>query len=220
LVIKRSRKIEPTTEQETRPSEAASFKNVLEVLGYLQGAGWKISQPGLYKHVAEGKLTRNPEGAFGKIAVDKYARTFLRKKDGSSKVSDQLNDLQREKLLAETRMATARASHWEIKTKETLGELVPRDAFERELAARASVLKSDDENWIFGAAGDIIALVKGDPALEPDLIEFMRTSRESVFARYADEKAHFTAPAAPERQAARSSDDFDAGPDDDEGDLD
>ncbi len=187
------------------------------MLGYLHDNDWKISQPGLYKHVKDGKLTPNEAGQYGKIAVDKYARTFLKKKDGSTKFSDELNTLQRDKLIAETRMASARAEHWETKTQADRGELVPRDWAERELAARASVLKSDDDNWIFGAASDIIKAVNGDPTLEPDLIEFLRTSREGIFARYADVTVQFIAPAPASRpEASATGADFDAASDDEE----
>jgi hypothetical protein len=157
------------------------------VLDYLVKQGWKISQPGIYKHRKEGKLRPNAHGAFTLRMVESYAVKHLRRLDGGMKYSEELERHQSERTAAETRKTIAQAEHWEIRTKALSGDFVPRQSVERGYAARAAVLKSDDENWIYATAGELIQVVAGDPSREADLIDFLRSSRESVFARYNDQ---------------------------------
>lgn len=158
---------------------------------WLIAQGYHPSQSGFYKHCSEGKLRASPDGVYPTKRVEHYARTYLTPgpaTSGGKTPPDDIEDLQRDKIRAETRSASARADYTEIRTKAALGEYVPRDAFERELAARAMILTSDADNWRHATAAQVIDLVSGDHARLPDLLEFMRTAHESWFARYTEQR--------------------------------
>ena len=173
-----------------------NLPNILACYRWLCAQGYKISQSGFYKHVTEGKKLRAaPDGTYPIKRVEHYARTYLLPTGPSTTATgpDDIDDLQRDKIRAETRSAAARADYTEIRTKAALGEYVPRDAFERELAARAMTLTSDADNWRHAHAAAIIDLVRGDQTMLPDLLEYIRTAHESWFSRYTEQR-EFTVP--------------------------
>ena len=71
------------------------------------------------------------------------------------------------------------------------GELVPRDIFEHELAARAVIFNSDLENFVHGKTVEMIALVGGDQTKAPDLIAFLLAEKARILGRY-DTVAEFS----------------------------
>ena len=74
---------------------ADRFDNLHAVLAYLQGDGWKIKKSNLYAHRKNGKIIPDTDGTFARAAVDKYARTFLRKIDTGKRVTEASDELQR-----------------------------------------------------------------------------------------------------------------------------
>lgn len=55
-----------------------TLKDLSEVSAYLESRGWFITKTTLYRHVGERKLKRNQAGRFDLIAIDKYARKYLK----------------------------------------------------------------------------------------------------------------------------------------------
>ena len=174
-----------------------TLKNILEVVEYLKADGWKVSKSAVYRHRDQGKIATGGDGLFLMADVERYARDWLKRLDGSG--GKRANDIdpveQREKKAAEARKVAAQAEHWEIKTRILRGEYVERVAFERALARRAAVFKSDIENFIRNYAGEMIALAKGDATRTPDVIEFWLNESEKWLARYAEQQ-EFELPAA------------------------
>lgn len=172
------------------------LKNLLEVVEYLKGAGWKVSKSAMYRHRDQGKIGPQDDGGFLVADVERYARDWLKRLDGSGGRKSTVEPIeQRDKKAAEARKVKAQAEHWEIKTKILRGEYVERAAFERALARRAAVFKSDIENFIRNYAGEMIALAKGDATHTPDVIEFWLDGAEKWLARYAEDQ-EFELPAA------------------------
>ncbi len=136
-------------------------------------------------------LSEIPFGAFRIADVEKYATIFLKRLDGVK--ADLTDAIQQEKSRAEADKLKAQAEHWQIKTAVARGLYVEKDAFERELARRAAVFRSDIENFIRAQAVGIINLVAGDATKAPDLIEYMLAHAEDWLDRYAGEK-EFTVP--------------------------
>ncbi len=161
------------------------LKNIPAVIAYLDEQGWKISKSAAYKHKTEGKLRPGKDGEFTIAAVEKYADRWLQRKDGSTADND---ELQKERAQAELEKIRAQALHWDTKTKIELGQYVPKEGWERELAARASVFRSDMENFIRSEAAAIIRLVGGDQDKAPDLIDYYLRQVESWLDRYSQEK--------------------------------
>lgn len=164
------------------------FKNLLEVVQYLQASGWKVTKSTVYRHRDQGKLGPLADGFFERSDIDRYARDWLKRLDGSGSDPGKSHQEQNAKSEAETRKVSAQAEHWEIKTKILRGEYVERSAFERALARRAAVFKSDIENFIRNNSGEMIALVAGDATRSPDLIDYWLEHAEQWIDRYAEDK--------------------------------
>ncbi len=162
------------------------FKNVLEVEQYLTFAGWKIKKSSIYNHVKARKLIPDVEGQFSQAEVDRYALANLKKADGTIPKA-QLTEADKaalEAAEARRRRELAQAEILENKLAALKGSLVPRDLFESELAARASIFRSDGENFFRAQAPAIVNVVSGDPAKIPDLISFCLEAYEQHLARY------------------------------------
>jgi hypothetical protein len=185
-----------------------TLSNALAIVEYLSGKGWKIKKSTAYQHIKEGKLRTRQDGCFNVGDVEKYAATFLKRLDGG-KVNKELERMQQERSQAETDKVKAQAEHWTLKTQIAKGMYVEKDAFERALAMRAAVFKSDQENFIHARAGEIVQIVAGNPEKIPDLIEFMLEAFANFLDRYAGDGS-FKLPLP----ATVMADDID--PDDDE----
>jgi len=166
--------------------QQSSLPNLLAVVKYLRERGWKISKSPAYRHKEDGKIRPQTDGAFLISDVEKYAKHFLKRNDGSTGgPSRKAVAAQSEKQAAEIKKAAAQARHWEIKTRIMEGQYVDRSEFERALASRAMLYRQDEENDIRSGAIEIIQLVDGDPEMVPDLIEFMLKRMEKRLGRYS-----------------------------------
>jgi hypothetical protein len=171
----------------------AVLRNILEVVKYLQGLErYKVSQAAVYRHRDHGKLRPQPDGTFLVKDVDRYAGIFLKLKDGSGglRAHQAAPAIADDKAAAEARKVSAQAEHWEIKTRILKGEYIERSAFEAALARRASIFKSDVENFIRSNSSEMIKLVGGDDLKAPDVIEFWLQASEKWLARYSEDAAH------------------------------
>lgn len=165
-----------------------TLENVLAVTDYLNEQGYKCSKATVYNHVRQGRLIKTDEGKFSVKAVDKYAGLHLQRIDGGGGNSDSLDELQKEKLSAETKKAKAQASHWELKTLVDSGQYIDRDLFNGELAGRAAIFRNDLETFFRSFSGDMIRLVDGDAGMTPELIDFWLGKLEIFLGRYSEKK--------------------------------
>lgn len=175
-------------------TDDASLPNALAVVDHLSAKGWKVKKSSIYNHRKEGKLRPQPDGSFKLADVDRYAETYLRRKDGGQ--SDKLDKLQQQRLDAEIRKTRAQADHWEMKAKSFSGAYVPKDLFEKEMAKRLAVFRNDLETFASSEAGEIATAVAGDPGRIPDLIAHLMDRFEVFLARYAEER-EFKVPLPP-----------------------
>lgn len=171
-------------DQDDGGSACETIPNINKVWTYLRRNGWKVGKTPstLYNHIKQHRLKPDQSGKFPVPDVMDYARRYLKRLDGFSEGEEK--DL-RAKREAETRKARAQAAHWELKTKIDAGLYVPRDLFERELAARARIIKSDLLSFCRSTAPGIIALVHGDENLTPDLIDYMTEQVLICLDRYS-----------------------------------
>jgi hypothetical protein len=170
-------------------AEATSriFLNTLQVVEYLKSEGWKLSKSAAYAHVKEGMLRCRDDGHFHERDVLKYARTFLKMKDGST-VSRELESLSREKSQVELRRMNAEAKIKEHKLEILAGNLVPRSRFELALTERLILFRQHLMYFGDWCAPEIIRLVSGDMAKVSDLIRFMRDKFEDFLHVYSRKK--------------------------------
>lgn len=154
-------------------SAPQTFSNVLQVLAYLRDEGWRIAQSTLYLHKKEGKLKANVDGMFTKRAVDKYARTFLVRRDTGKSVAEEDDGLHREKLQEEIARLRVQRKKFEHDLAVAEGRYLPREDLALELAARASVIEAGFRHRNQSQAAEIIQVVSGDPARAPELIALL-----------------------------------------------
>ena len=166
--------------------DASDFKNLLEVLDYLKASQLQVSKSTLYRHREQGKIRAGADGCYAVRDVDKYARDFLRPAGAARRRDKRIDYDQQSKQAADARKVAAQAEHWEIKTKILRGEYIERTAFERALARRAAVFKSDIENFIRTYCAEMISIVKGESIYLPDLTEFWLEQAEIWLGRYAE----------------------------------
>lgn len=179
-----------------------TFPNLLSVIDYLKINKWKIAKSRAYEHHKEGKIKQQENGTFRLSDVEKYAATYLTMSNGKTAASV-LEKYAAEKAQVELEKEKAKLEQIQHKNKMAAGLFVPRAAFEQELAKRAAVFKSDVENFIRGGAEKTIALVAGDPAKAPALIEHQLDAAADWLNRYSGDK-EFKVP-APEAAAAAAA---------------
>jgi len=168
---------------EPLPSER-SFVGLPEVLEFLQGENWKISQSTIYEHRDAGKIHVETNGSFTLSSVTDYARVHLRKMDGTPGAAI-AEDLGAQKMRAEIARITHDGKLRELKLRQELGELMPKSVVEVELAERAGNLKSYFDSVARSSAGRIIKIVGGDPQKATDLIAWMLGMNAKAFDNYA-----------------------------------
>jgi hypothetical protein len=197
--------------QTDAPPIPQSFKNALEIEQYLTSAprNWKIKKSSLYNHIKARKLISEADGTFTLAEVERYAMANLRKADGSVPKAQitEADKAAMDAANARCRRELAQASILENKLAALQGSLVPRDLFEQELAARASIFRSDGENFFRSQASAIVNIVSGDPAKVPDLIAFCLENYEQHLARYLQKEEFKVDTAAYERIFERADKD-------------
>jgi len=160
-----------------------NFRNVREVVTYLKGQDWQVSQSTVYKHQREGKIKGEADGAYTLKNVLRYARGFLMLRETKRKVDDE--ELQRKKTKAEIWRTEEQAKLGRIKRMVEEGKYILRDQFELELAARAAVLEAGLKYTIQAKAGEWVDAVKGDHNLTGDLIRIALDSLNEALNEFA-----------------------------------
>lgn len=162
------------------------FKNLREVVAYLQGQGWKVSQSTLYKHQGEGKIKAEADGTYTLKNLMRYAKAYLITIDGKRKLDDE--ELQRKKTLSEIRRIEEQAKLFKIKRMAEEGRYILRDQFELELAARAAALEAALLFMVQSRVGNWIRIVSGDFHKIQDLISDVSTAVNDALDEFASEK--------------------------------
>jgi hypothetical protein len=181
-----------------------SLPNILAVVDHLDAQGWKVKKSAVYNHRKEGKIRPQPDGSFRIADVERYAETYLRRKDGSE--SGKLDKLQQEKLVAEIEKTRAQADHWINRARASSGAFVPKEQHERDLARRAALFRSDLETFARSEAPEIVSLVFGDAGKIPELVTWLLSRFDGFLANYAEERA-FIVPLLPQDKAAAADPD-------------
>ena len=186
-------------------ADEKSLSNILAVVDYLAAQGWKAKKSAIYNHRKAGKLRPQPDGSFRIADIERYAETYLRRKDGGE--SGKLDKLQQQKVVAEIRKMEAQAEHWESRARSSSGSFVPKEQHERDLARRAALFRSDLETFARSEVSEIVSLVGGDAGKIPELVTLMLGRFDGFLANYAEER-EFTVPLLPEeREIAPDPDD-------------
>lgn len=163
-------------------ADDVTFKNVKEVLEYLQENYNGVKQSTVYYHKKKGLLNADENGFYFLEDVQQYGDSQFAKKFANDAEADNIE--QKDK--AATEKLAAQAEHWVIKTKILRGEYIERAAFDRALARRAAVFKSDIENFIRTRSPEVIHICKGNDNYLPDVTDFLLDAAETWLDRYAE----------------------------------
>jgi len=166
------------------PAMEEVFQNVLEVEEYLNNNGWKIKKSSIYNHVKKRLIIPDAQGRFLRTEVDRYALANLKKADGTHPGNKKADRIAMETAEHRRRREKAQADIMEMKVSNLKGALVPRELFEGELAARASIFRSDFESFFRAQVGDIVHIVEGNAAKIPDLVAHLLEALETQLSRY------------------------------------
>lgn len=171
------------------------FTSIPAVVEYLHGQGWKISTRTGYNHNKKGLIRSRKDGKYYLTDVDNYAQSgVLQRLDGTRNESLDLDTDRKKRADADNAEAVARIN--KIKADAAEGRYIERHEFERALAQRAALFKSDIEAFIRGTAEEMVSLASGDPGKVPDLIEHMLDQFERCLGRYAEDR-EFSVPNLP-----------------------
>lgn len=187
---------EEIAKRNTPPPEApaaapapTSFKNALEIETYLTAPGrdWKVKKSTIYNHINARKLMREADGTITLKEVERWLLAEnIKKADGSptNKKQSETDKLAREAAEYRRDREKAQARMLQIKVNTLEGELVPRDAFESELAGRAAIFRADMENFFRAQVPAIVNIVSGSEARIPELMAFCIDHLERYLSRY------------------------------------
>jgi hypothetical protein len=166
------------------------FTSIAKVHKYLIDKGWQVSQRAVYNHFKEGKL-RKKQGAFSVQAVNLYARSFLIRKDsGQTAAEEERVPLQQQKLSQEIKKLEIQNQREEFKFDVEKGKYLPKDDFELELAARASVFEAGFRYFFQSMSAEIITLVEGNMKKVPELIAMLNERLDEQLNEYASTKEY------------------------------
>jgi hypothetical protein len=164
------------------------FDTLKAVIEFLKGKYPDVVQSTVYSHAKKGMIQAGTDGKYTLSVVEDYAKFYLAKLDYDPDKIDL--DPEHEKRLAETKKAQAQAIHWDTKTKIMTGDYIEREAYERALAKRAAIFKSDLTNFARAEAGEICSILEGNAVKIPDLIEHLLERFEQFLDRYAADIEH------------------------------
>lgn len=169
------------------------LKGLDQVLEYLNSKGFVVSRATLFRHRKAGKLPSNPDGVFSENAVAGYAHLHLKRnsRPDPDHAAGHIEDVQREKVLADARRSKAMARLAEERARRESGRYVPKEDFDRALAARAIILKQDLTNLAYSEAAAVVAKADGDQSRIPEVADFMLGKFMAMLARYAEPGREF-----------------------------
>ena len=146
--------------------------------GYLEQSEGKypvLSLTASGRDVLAGKVARAADG-FEEGSLLAYAAAHL--KPLARQENRELTDVTVSRLSADAENKKVNAERNRLKLEREKGLLMPRSEFEENMAARALFFRNEIENFGLRKAGEIIELVRGDPALQDAFLSWWREETE------------------------------------------
>ena len=150
-------------------------KTQKECVEFLSNAGFKVSTSQFNRDVLAGKVARAADG-FEEGSLLAYAAAHL--KPLARQENRELTDVTVSRLSADAENKKVNAERNRLKLEREKGLLMPRSEFEENMAARALFFRNEIENFGLRKAGEIIELVRGDPALQDAFLSWWREETE------------------------------------------
>ncbi len=158
----------------------------LDVLSFLQEAGWEIKKQTFYNHCKQGKCTKNRSGLFTKSLVKKYAEKYLVHSGLGKTVDEETDNLATQKLRGEISRIEAAAEHDRYKLDILKGKHIELSKLEMELASRAVVLDSGLEYLFKTNLSEMVAIVGSVQDKAPLLLDLLLKKKDEQMSLYAN----------------------------------
>lgn len=173
-------------QQRSAPNSPETFKNVGDVLRYLQGdKGRQIEKSKLYDDIKKG-LLRKENKTFRLRDVDRYAGSLPLSTTPDGRAND-AEDRLRRKEEAEIRIKLAQASREEKKNEIIDGKYIDREQVYQEFAARAVALNTGLKSTVQEKALDIVRAVGGEQQKTGLLVRQMEELIDAACNEYSRE---------------------------------
>lgn len=135
------------------------FKNQRQATLWLKSLGYKVTTSTFNNHFHEGHIPTNAQGQFEEVTLRSYANLKLEAVEKKAAVDNLQKSL--DKTSADARLKNIQADRQQLKLERERGNLMPRDQYEKMLAARAIFFRREIENYIQLHGSAIIHLVGG-----------------------------------------------------------
>ena len=199
-----------------------TFKSQRQAVLWLKDLGYKVTTSTFNNHHLAGHVPTNAQGQFDEVTLRSYANLKLEPVEKRAAADGLHKSL--EKTSADARLKNIQADRQQLKLERERGNLMPRDQYEKMLAARAIFFRREIENYIqlYGAA--IIHLVGGREEALPELLQYWSETTADWMHAWSHEREFVVdlelEPSQPEQSIQNDYDDldFDAGldPEDDD----
>lgn len=169
--------------------EYQETKNGADVLRWLQACGYQREKSQFYDDIRDGYLRANGDGVFTKRLVKKYVQALPRIGTGKTEAEEKM-DLGQQKQQEEVEKLRLHNSKAKFEFEVEQGKYLPREDFERELAARLVVLDSGLERMVRDNAAKIIHIAGGDQKNSEHVVDFLITAKNDLLNSYATTKTY------------------------------
>ncbi len=175
------------------------FESLNQVCGHLQAEGWQVCYNTLRKAVKDGRLKPRKDGRYTQWAADQYAAGVLKRRlpEGGAEPEESAPpapSLGEEKTREDIELRKVARERERLKLDKERGNLIPRELYEKDLAARLALFSNSLDAWFsrvagevaallgadLGAAERIIALVGGDPGKALELVGHVQACEAEV----------------------------------------
>lgn len=157
------------------------FSNRMEVLRHLKLKGYDLKQSTLYTARHKAMLIPDKGAGFSLKAVERYTKAAGLMLPGSQP----LDEIAKNKREAEADLLTQKAATATFKLEVLQGKYIERAEHDRQLVARAMLLKADLLRIPDMYMGEIVEEVDGDQTRTPYAAEILRHRMVEALDRYA-----------------------------------
>lgn len=168
------------------------LKRKIDVHRFLVREGWEVATSTVYNHIDQGKLAPSKDGLFDPKVVLAHAKVqkSWKRSDGSHLQSAEA----KARAKAETRLKAAQADRAELRYLQESGQVMPIEEVERQFAARLRLFRQALSQFFDTESRAIVALVKGDPELIPDLRLHLDRGLAEALDQYSGDGRIFEVP--------------------------
>lgn len=179
-------KAKPAADQQDEPSNnLIRFKNVAEVMKWLQAEGYKIKKSKVYNDVKSGFLVQSEDGSFSQNDILAYVHTQSLDKIADNKAG-KLDALSEKRLEKEVEKLTVQVQKLTWDMEKDQGKFLPKEDVRMELALKISVFEAGFKHIVATSAQDWASAIGGEPGKYQILIDQINTAIDALLGEFAE----------------------------------